>query len=112
MASPSKQKGTGAETEFKLELLDLVPGLVRTPASSNVDLAAPGTGQPIRILATRPDRGQWLATVDLYDLRYLLGQSPIRPVEIEVKRFARFAHHAIWSKKFGPGLRKPGKWGT
>lgn len=111
MANPPKKKGTGGETEL-LRMLELdIPGLVRTPAASGVDLAALGNGlQPWQFLATRPDRGQWLITMDLATMLDLwrmakLPYNRVSPVEIEVKRYRRFALHAIWEKKFGKGKK-------
>jgi hypothetical protein len=106
MSNPSKQKGTAGETEL-LRLLNL-PGLVRTPPATEWDLELPGTHQ-LNILATRPDRGQWLMTMDLDTFMelfefYIDGADTFKRkngLRIEVKRYARFALHAIWEKKFG-----------
>ena len=101
MSNPSKAKGTGGETEL-LRLLRL-PGLVRTPASSNVDLARPGWDPAVRVLATRPDRGQWLITMDLETFCALLdaGEPFEQKLEIECKRYKRFSLHGIFESKFG-----------
>lgn len=105
MANPSKAKGTGGETELRVLLMDDMPGLVRTPASSVVDLYQPGTsrGDPyIEVLATRPDKGQWLMTMSLADFQKLWRLAdPHEGVAIEVKRFKKFAHHSIFEGKFG-----------
>jgi hypothetical protein len=106
MSNPSKQKGTGGETEL-LRLLDY-PGLVRTPPTTLWDLELPGNDQ-FNVLATRPDHGQWLMTMDLNTFKTLFGfylsdrqTSRYEPgLRIEVKRYSRFALHAIWNKKFG-----------
>ena len=102
MANPPKKKGTGGETEL-LRLLAKLPGstLVRTPASSNVDLARPGGEPVINVLATRPDRGEWLITMDLETFKTLVWAWERSALRVEVKRYARFALHAIWQKKFG-----------
>ena len=104
MANPSKAKGTGGETELRLLLADVMPRLVRTPASSIVDLSQPGTSEnehSVELLATRPDRGRWLVTMSLEDLKRLWELAdPHDSVLIEVKRYARFAHHAIFERKF------------
>jgi hypothetical protein len=119
MANPSKKKGTGGETEL-LRLLS-INGMVRTPPASPWDLERPGTfddeawadgydltdvtimpDPPLNALATRPDNGKWLVTVDLDTFRELVRRSFwTGPIRVEVKRYARFALHGIWVKKFG-----------
>ena len=103
MSNPSKQKGTGGETELKAELEESIPGLVRTPPTMNVDLWRIGDEGAVvhELLATRPDRGQWLITMDLDTFRELIADCEECQFEIEVKRYARFSLHAIWDKKFG-----------
>jgi hypothetical protein len=110
MANPPRKKGTGGETELLQLLQDATYGfafrnLVRTPASSRVDLAAPGEAGPINALATRPDRGQWLVTVDLDTFKQLVYWSePAHreyAINIEVKRYSRFSLHTIFESKFG-----------
>lgn len=105
MSNPSKQKGTGGETELKGELEGTIRGLVRTPPTSDVDLAAPGHGERFRLLATRPDRGRWLISMPLEEFRALWSTAypeEFGPaVGIEVKRHKAFAHHSIFEKKLG-----------
>lgn len=110
--SASKQKGTGGETELRKLLEDYGLLFVRTPASSDYDLtnARPDRMElePLEVLATRPDRGEWLMTMRLEDFAMLLEATAANPwspgvieTHIEVKRYARFALHTIWNKKFG-----------
>jgi hypothetical protein len=115
MANPSKKKGTGGETEL-LRLLE-IKGMVRTPPASPWDLERPELlpdldwqpadvtivpDPPLNALATRPDNGKWLVTVDLDTFRELVRRSFwTGPIRVEVKRYARFALHGIWAKKFG-----------
>lgn len=111
MSNPSKQKGTGGETELLRLLADRGLTFVRTPASSPHDLtnALPGRLelQPLEVLATRPDRGGWLVTLRLDDFATLLrghaGDWDGAPWEthVEVKRYARFSLHSIFEGKFG-----------
>lgn len=104
MANPPKQKGTGGEREVLRAALDKGLEAGRTPASSTFDIFVRGsTGRTVRVLATRPNQGRWLATIPLEDLLHLLSQHGDN-AEIEVKRYAKFAHHTIYDKKFGPEL--------
>lgn len=111
--SASKQKGTGGETELRKLLEERGLHFVRTPASSDYDLtnARPDVLElePLEVLATRPDRGEWLMTMRLNDFVDLLTAAAAAPwspgvweTHIEVKRYARFALHTIFEKKFGP----------
>lgn len=105
MANPSKQKGTGGETEL-LRLLEL-DEMKRTPPGTLWDLERPGVGT-VDVLATRPDRGRWLVTLDARDFRELyqaaetIRYEPIG-LRIEVKRYRRFSLHTIFESKFGRG---------
>lgn len=100
MANPSKQKGTGGETEL-LRLLDAHGRRVeRTAPTLPYDLRVLGSLPSFDVLATRPDRGSWLMTMRLEDFALLLLASN-REAHIEVKRYARFALHSIFEKKFG-----------
>ena len=105
MANPSKKKGTGGETEL-LRLL-AAEGLtfVRTPPGTNYDLTNQNPDilelQPLEVLATRPDHGEWLVTLRLADFIVLLQERELWETHIEVKRYARFALHTIWNAKFG-----------
>lgn len=104
----SKQKGTGGETEL-LRFLNLYNGfkLVRNPPSALSDLSQDGDkGRYLRILATRPDRGRWLVTMDVQDFAEMVAfqsqHSSIRyMMDVEVKRYKRFSLHSIFEKKFG-----------
>ena len=93
--SKSKQKGTGGETELLRRLA--IPGLRRTPASSKHDLEVDGP-DCVYALATRPDRGRWLITIDVDSFLRLYGGQALK---IEVKRYRKFRHHTIWEEKFG-----------
>lgn len=109
MANPPKKKGTGGETELK-DLLHDARGhasfrvWTRTAPTLPYDLHGTGfpglTQPPIEALATRPDRGRWLVTIALDDFIDFLHSSD-REVHVEVKRYARFALHTIFEKKFG-----------
>ena len=103
----SKQKGTKAETELRKLLLQLGLEFHRTAASSLYDLDRGDKPEGHEVLATRPDNGRWLVTMpvedwaalvkaadDYYDIKDL-------PIHIEVKRYRRFAIHAIYESKFG-----------
>lgn len=101
MSNPPRRKGTAGEREL-LELLRVRwPRLRRTAASSSWDLEQLGDGEPVRVLAIRVDRGEWLCTVDLDSLLALAEGHEDVNVRIEVKRFARFALHTLWRKKWG-----------
>ncbi len=107
MTNPSKAKGTGGETELLRSLQDVIPDLVRTPAASIIDLAAPGIELiPWEFLATRPDKGRWLISMDLEAFKDLWTEAGLitrrkSAVYIEVKRYKHFSLHSIWEKKFG-----------
>jgi hypothetical protein len=109
MANPPKAKGTAGETELLHELAPYMPGLVRTPPATLWDLEQKGALPSVtELLATRPDRGQWLVTMTLDEFKALwlvvtdaVDQSRLPEVRIEVKRYARFALHSIFEKKFG-----------
>lgn len=103
MANPPRQKGTGYETEVVNDGLERGLDIVRQPASSTFDLMVRGsTGRFIDALATRPDRGQSLVTIRLDDFFHLLSEHGDN-ARIECKRYARFALHTIFDKKFGRG---------
>lgn len=107
MANPPRKKGTQGEAEVLQALQLWLPRLVRNPSSSISDLTSPPLDQDssleaISVLTTRPDRGKWLATVDLDVFGWLAsGVEEVVPIDIEVKRHAKFAHHSIWEEKFG-----------
>ncbi len=106
MANPSKAKGTAGETEL-LRLLEKAGVMgVRNPPNADWDLTTKGRGDyPIDVLATRPDRGQWLITLRLADFVDLLDLLNPPKLHIEVKRYKKFAHHTIFTDKFD--RRKP-----
>lgn len=95
-----RAKGTGGEREVKRFLEDGYGLIVdRMPPSSPFDLRVHGsTGRTIKVLATRPDRGLWLATITLGDLGHLLEVHGDR-AEVEVKRRRAFPQHTLWSKE-------------
>lgn len=101
MVNPPKQKGTKGETELLRELAGRHVYVSRTSAGMPYDLLRAAYTPVIEALATRPDRGEWLVTIDLDTFALLV------PVEstlhIEVKRYKRFAHHGIFKAKFGRG---------
>jgi hypothetical protein len=106
VANAPKKKGTGGETEF-LRLMDW-DGLVRTPPTTEWDLELPGFRPGIDVLATRPDRGQWLVTIPAVEFRELLLAhlkltDTMPRLRIEVKRYRRFSLHTIFEGKFGKG---------
>lgn len=104
-STPSKKKGTQGELEVLRLLQPHIPGLVRNPASALVDLSAPGKGLPVQVLATRPDRGRWLFSMDYEDLAMIWDDNVElagmeRAIDIEVKRYTRFATHQLFEQKF------------
>lgn len=116
MANAPKKKGTAGETELLKLLAEYGLKFVRMPASADYDLtnATPHRLEPdpLEVLATRPDRGQWLMTMRLDDFAHLLYETgssgPVvypweNPWEthIEVKRYSRFALHTIFEHEFG-----------
>ncbi len=111
MANPSKKKGTGGENEV-LKVAEDIWGegcFARTSPGMPWDVerkgySGPGNhNTPLELLATRPDHGEWLVTMRLDDaLRLAHGDADFDDdIRIEVKRYARFALHSIWNKKFG-----------
>lgn len=105
--SKQRQKGTGGEREVLNTLKAFGFPAVRNPAAALWDITSPSYmtelgAEPLEVLATRPDRGRWLATVDLVSLTSWLSQLEDRPeLRVEVKRYARFSLHSIYEKKFG-----------
>jgi hypothetical protein len=110
MSNPPKQKGTGGETEL-LRLLEAYmpertwrkcenghPWDIETVDDHEDNI----TGHVIRILATRPDRGRWLLSMPLE--AWSDGDRFVDPIQVEVKRHARFAHHSIFESKFKKGV--------
>jgi hypothetical protein len=108
MANPPKKKGTGGETELLRLLSDEGLAFVRTPPTSTYDLTNSLPGrlelEPLEVLATRPDRGQWLVTMRADQFAQLLlsyNDPDVWETHIEVKRYARFSLHTIFEGKFG-----------
>jgi hypothetical protein len=107
--SASKQKGTGGENEVVAAFAEANIVARRTSPGVNYDIRVDGLldDEAFQVLATRPDRGQWLATLPLKDLvellRFYEHQHAHReyPVEVEVKRYRRFSLHSIYEAKFG-----------
>lgn len=107
MTNPPKKKGTAAETTLR-SLLEDITGreFRRTEPGCKWDLETADDGsrsqlyesEPIRVLATRPDRGEWLLTMTPDEWMW---DPNTRPIHVEVKRYARFALHTIWERKFG-----------
>jgi hypothetical protein len=104
MSNPPKQKGTAGETELvRMLQAEGVPAW-RNPPSAIFDVSVPGDYDGMRVievLATRPDRGQWLVTLTFKDFMFLYDRDVRYPLAVEVKRYARFAHHKIYEAKFG-----------
>jgi len=108
MANPPKQKGTAGETELLLELLGRGINVRRTAPTLPFDLERVGRfgDNGLNVLATRPDRGRWLLTIDLdtFASLVLLADKALGfegQLNIEVKRYAKFALHTIYESKFG-----------
>lgn len=107
MANPPRQKGTGGETELLRILAGYGLTFARTAASSPYDLtnARPDVLEvdPLEVLATRPDRGQWLVTMRVSHFADLLSylRQGSWETHIEVKRYKRFSLHSTFEKKFG-----------
>ena len=114
MSNPPKQKGTGGETEL-LRLLEQHMPNRRWRKCENghpwdietVDVYDDDglSGFVVRILATRPDRGQWLLSIPL--ITWAACDLRVDPIQVEVKRHARFAHHTIFEQKFGGKREAP-----
>jgi hypothetical protein len=98
VANPPRAKGTGGEREVLRRFRDAGVPVFRSPASATVDLYREADGDPLHLLATRPDGGGWLVSLPLDELITLVGE---RPLQIEVKRYRRFKHHTLYESKFG-----------
>ena len=100
-SSRSKIKGTGGEREIKLILERLTGRRFRkTGAGAPWDLETVDNDYrqgPIRILATRPDRGEWLLSMHAGDWARDLKTQEIR---VEVNRWAKFWHHSEYEETF------------
>src|SRR5512132_1468888 len=100
MSNRAKKKGTG----FEREVMEALEGVgfkpYRTSPGSPWDIVVPGQ-EPFEVLATRPDRGEALVTLPLKDFIELLREynrhGDDYGARIECKRFARFAHHTIYT---------------
>ncbi len=101
MANPPKAKGTSGETELVRALLGHGIQAERVEAGKYYDVKVLGTLPSIKVLATRPDRGEWLCTMRLSELVHYLLLLDGKAAEIEVKRWRSFAHHSVFEKKFG-----------
>jgi hypothetical protein len=103
MTNRPKAKGTGGETELVNIAAQLGYVARRTSPGANYDVhlfpARFTRLDPVKALATRPDRGQWLVSIPLDDFLRMLDA----PAEVEVKRYKRFAHHTIFEAKHGGG---------
>jgi hypothetical protein len=107
--SRSKAKGTAGEREVRQAFAEWLGDgwLRRTAPSCAWDLEHvdpdPTIGR-FDVLATRPDRGRWLATVSLRTLAYLLAvleeHGERFELRVEVKRYRRFALHTIYEETF------------
>ena len=103
MSNPPRKKGTAGETELVGKLAEEKLIVFRQPAGNVYDLGRGGLDPAIEVLATRPDRGQWLVTLRLADFAELvkaLDRSGKRKLHIEVKRYAKVAIHTIYEGKF------------
>jgi hypothetical protein len=107
MANPSKKKGTAGENEVRDLLAAAGIEVHRTAAGTRYDLERIGPFA-VEALATRPDRGQWLFTVDaatfaaLVNAFTVVGLSegfPVNGLQVEVKRRKKFALHTLWDEE-------------
>lgn len=109
MSNPPKRKGTAEETSIVRRWNEWAGRIIarRTAASSTFDILVQdgeAIHEPIEVLSTRADRGQRLYTLREDDFLTLWGAYEFArhtPVHIESKRYARFALHTIFEKKFG-----------
>lgn len=109
MSNPSKAKGTRAETEFSRLMAAAGITLKRTEAGCPWDLESfpwVPDAQRMDVLATRPDRGEWLVTMRYRDVATLLQGYAVN-LRVESKRYARFSLHSIFAAKFGRGKDGP-----
>lgn len=104
MSNPPKKKGTGYETELVRFFDGEVFTACRLENGSRHDIKVRSIGveddRIVEALATRPDRGHTLVSVRLEDFFDLLEDAGWAGANIEAKRWARFAHHEIFRKKF------------
>lgn len=93
--SASRQKGTGGERELARKLEASGFTVIRREFGARTDLRIPGVVGDLFVLATRPDRGDWLFTVD-YDTFVDLAAPYPASFDLEVKRWKQFAHHSLF----------------
>lgn len=113
-STKSKRKGTSGESEIVARWNKYYGREVarRTASSGSYDVHVQDgepKHRPIRVLASRPDHGRWLYSLDQEDFLELFGSYEFAkhtPVLIESKRYRRFALHSIWEAKFGNMGRK------
>ena len=105
-SSPSKVKGTGGEREVTRSGEAHGICIERMPSGWPFDHHAEPAGisrwseSVVRALVTRPDRGQWLASIPLETLWDLMNASGYR-AEIEVKRRGgSMWHHTQYRETF------------
>lgn len=105
MTNRSRRKGTDGENDVK-QLLEEITGrpFRRTSAGCRWDLeTADGIGrdgEPIHILATRPDRGQWLCLMSPHDW---FADPSAEEIRVEVKRKKTYSHHSLFNGKVKGG---------
>jgi hypothetical protein len=99
--TPSKQKGTGGEREIKLILEELFGReFRRTSPGCAWDMETVDSAHdegPIEVLATRPDRGQWLVSMPP---KHWWKDPYSQEIRVEVKRYKKHAHHTIYEETF------------
>ena len=104
MPNPPKQKVTAGEREVLLILEKLFPyrKFRRTSPGCAWDIESIGSegGVIINILASRPDRGDWLFSMAPESFGEEPQYAP-NEIRVEVKRRGRFAHHTIYDETFG-----------
>lgn len=105
MANPPRQKGTSGERELLRLLNEKGFKFVRRSAGARTDLRHEATYKvknppTFTVLATRPDRGQWLFTIDLDTFTTVFGPE-VENIEIEVKRRKRFSIHQLYEDELG-----------
>jgi hypothetical protein len=100
VSNPSKQKGTHGESELVGYFQAAGFPAIRTSPGMKHDITIVGDREkPLEVLATRPDRGQWLMTMRLEDFNNLYRLS-LRQAHVECKRYKKFSHHSIFEDKF------------
>lgn len=104
MSNPSKKKGTAYETELVRFFESNAFKARRLENGSRHDIEVRSRydedDRVVEALATRPDRGRTLVAVRLEDFFDLLDAAGWG-ANVEAKRYAQFAHHTIFEKKFG-----------